>query len=71
MPVDKRLVLSVIAGLMVALLSTLTSVATWLSSRSDALWWQLLPWALLAALWTFLIIQVRKGRVRGQGSDRG
>jgi uncharacterized protein YfiM (DUF2279 family) len=27
-------------------------LGSWLSARSGALWWQVLPWVLLAVLWT-------------------
>lgn len=41
-----RIVLYLVAGML---------VGTLLARASDALWWQVLPWVLLAMFWAFLI----------------
>jgi hypothetical protein len=41
-------------------------VAGLVARASDALWWQLLPWALLAAFWVVLLL-----RRRGDGPPGG
>lgn len=42
-------------------------VGTLLARAGDALWWQLLPWVLLALFWVFLIrrhLRLARGRRR-------
>jgi Na+-driven multidrug efflux pump len=60
--------LGVVVGLAITLLFART-VGAWLSDRSDALWWQLLPWLLLIGLWTYIVILIRK-RQGPWGQDR-
>ena len=31
-----------------------------LSRASDALWWQVLPWVLLAGFWAYLLVRHRR-----------
>jgi len=50
-------------GAALALLLT-TVAAPRLASASDALWWQLLPWGLLALLWV-AVLRVAGERRRG------
>lgn len=37
-------------------------IGTWLSSRSDALWWNVLPWILIGLIWFFMIRMFRNRR---------
>lgn len=39
-------------------------IGSWLSSRSDALWWNVLPWVLIGLIWVFMI-RIFRGH-RGQ-----
>jgi hypothetical protein len=46
----KQLLLSVATGVLLAWLIGMP-LGGWLSERSDAAWWQTLPWVLLALFW--------------------
>ena len=37
-------------------------LSPWLVSLSDTLWWQLVPWALLALFWAGVAVHVRRQR---------
>lgn len=40
-------------------------VGEWLASRSDSVWWAMLPWILLIVLWVFLVVFYLRKRTRG------
>lgn len=48
-----------VAGFIMALFEAL-DVGARLSDLSDALWWQLTPWALIALFMAFLIYRIRR-----------
>ena len=47
-------------------LATLLGIAAsaLLARASDALWWQVLPWVLLAAFWAYLLQSLRRSLKR-------
>jgi hypothetical protein len=53
----KRGIFAGLAG-MISLL-----VTPHLVGLSDSLWWQVFPWVLLVAFWTFVVIQHRRGKL--------
>ena len=52
-------------GATLAVLLTMVA-APRLAAASDALWWRLLPWGLLALLWTVVALRVARDRRRGR-----
>ena len=62
MKFKKAILIGIVAGILVSLLFELTALGARLAGRSDALWWQLLPWFLLVVFWAVLLMQVRRTR---------
>lgn len=57
--------LVILAAVYLAWVFDLFGTVAWLTARSDALWWQLLPWALLVVFWAVLLpVVVREWRRR-------
>lgn len=54
-----------LVGATLALLLTAVA-APRLAAASEARWWQLLPWGLLALLWTVVALRVASDRRRGR-----
>lgn len=46
-------------------------IGSWLSSRSDALWWNVLPWVLIGLMWIFVIRSVRQHSGRSGRKGNG
>lgn len=58
---DKLLLLALRVGLTFSLS---LAVAAVLGRVSGALWWQLLPWVLLALFWVYLLLRHHRGTLR-------
>lgn len=62
---------SAMLGAAVALVFDLTGLGKWVDGMTDALWWDVLPWALLLLFWAVLgsgVLRQRKRR-RSGGPD--
>ena len=65
----KEIVWGAIGAALIVGVVDLLSVGSWLNSRSDALWWDVLPWVLIAVVWFVMMKMWRKhpsGWTRGR-----
>lgn len=53
---------SAILGVAVVWLLEVSGVGAWLADFSDALWWEVLPWALLVVFWAVIGIGLYRQR---------
>jgi hypothetical protein len=55
-----KMVGAAIVGLIGVLVAgwAIDAFGDWMSARSDALWWQVLPWVLLAVFWAIVGYQL-------------
>ena len=55
----RKVVAGVLAAAITLLLIEVLPLGSWLTSRSDALWWAVLPWLLIVVIWVVMIRTIR------------